>query len=435
MRRCLAMGLGLVGVVLLSVAARAAEPACRLSVVTDRPEALYHAGETVKFLVSLSQDKAPLDGAEVSYVVDKDGMPPVKQGRLKLSQGQGTIEATLGEPGFLKCRLNYTGKDKKAVSAMAGAGFDPLKIGPSMPVPEDFDAFWAQQKKRLAAVPMQPTLTPVKSPAEGVECFDVKITCVPPRPVSGYFARPKGAAPKSCPAILYVHGAGVGDSSLNAALQAATQFKALGMDINAHGIANGQPKAFYESLKEGELKDYRTMGREDREKCYFLGMFLRMLRALEFLRAQPEWDGQVLVVRGSSQGGGQSIAAAGLDPHVTLISAGVPAICDHSGKAIGRINGWPKLVPDQDGKPDPAVLQVARYFDGMNFATRSKAEAILSVGFIDNTCPPTCVYATYNNLPGKKQIVNEPLMGHAQSKKLQEVTAAAIEEHIKRKAK
>ena len=36
-----------------------------------------------------------------------------------------------------------------------------------------------------------------------------------------------------------------------------------------------------------------------------------------------------------------------------------------------------------DGKPDPACLQAARYFDGMNFATRAKAEAIFSVGFID----------------------------------------------------
>ncbi len=426
----LRFALSLALLVSCSLAARAAEPACQLTVVTDRPEALYRVGDTARFLVSLKQGKEAVTGVEVTYVLDKDGMPPSKTGRVKLEEGTGTIEGTLGEPGFLKCRVIYTGKDKKQVTAMAGAGFDPLQLKPSLPVPEDFDAFWAAQKARLAAVPMQPTLTPVKSPVEGVECFDVQIPCVPPRPVSGYFARPVGAKPKSLPAILSVHGAGVRDSSLGGAASAAQQYKALGMDINAHGIANGQPKAFYEGLKDGELKDYRSLGREDRQKCYFLGMFLRLVRAMEFLRSQPEWDGKVLIVRGSSQGGGQSIAAAGLDPQVTFISAGVPAICDHSGKAIGRINGWPKLVPDQDGKPDPTVLQVARYFDCMNFATRSKAQAIFSVGFIDNTCPPSSVYSTYNNWPGKKQIVNEPLMGHAQSKKLQEATAAAIAEHI-----
>jgi hypothetical protein len=57
-------------------------------------------------------------------------------------------------------------------------------------------------------VPMKPTLTPVNAP-KGIECFDVEIPCAPPRPVSGYFARPAQAAPKSLPAILMVQRAGV----------------------------------------------------------------------------------------------------------------------------------------------------------------------------------------------------------------------------------
>ena len=74
-------------------------------------------------------------------------------------------------------------------------------------------------------------------------------------------------------------------------------------------------------------------------------MFLRLVRALDFLTSRPEWDGKHLIVIGHSQGGGQALAAGGLDPRVTLIASGVPAICDHSGRAAGRINGWPKLVP------------------------------------------------------------------------------------------
>jgi cephalosporin-C deacetylase-like acetyl esterase len=159
-------------------------------------------------------------------------------------------------------------------------------------------------------------------------------------------------------------------------------------------------------------------------------MFLRLVRALDFLTSQPEWDGKVLMVQGSSQGGGQAIAAAGLDSRVTWFAAGVPAICDHSGKAIGRINGWPKLVPDKEGQPDPQILQVARYFDGMNFATRTKAEAIFSVGFIDGTCPPTSIYAAYNNLQGKKEMIVEPLMGHASSPRIQKAFAEAAARHV-----
>jgi len=430
MRHRTAVGLGYALWLALAWCLPAAEPGYKLSVVTDPPDAIYTVGQTAKFLVTLKKGDQPVTEADLICTLDKDGMPPVTPKKLTLDDGTATIEGTLGEPGFLRCRVTCAGPDKQVLTATAGAAFDPLKIPPSLPVPDDFDACWTPQKARLAAVPMEPKLTPVKSPVEGIECFDTEIPCVPPRPVSGYFARPAGAAPQSLPAILLVHGAGVRSSSLGGAAGSAKRFNALAMDINAHGIANGKPEAFYQELAAGALKDYRTAGREDREQCYFLGMFLRLVRAMEFLTSQPHWDGKVLIVKGSSQGGGQAIAAAGLDPRVTFISAGVPAICDHTGKAAGRINGWPKLVPETDGQPAPKVLQVARYFDSMNFATRAKAEAIFSVGFIDGTCAPPSVYAAYNNLPGQKQIVNEPLMGHAVSPNLERATEAAILQHL-----
>lgn len=433
--RVRSLGFGLAGWGLFSLAfAQGAMDGVQLSVVTDHPDGIYRVGETANFLLGLKRDGEPVSDAEMSFSMGREGMPPARQGTIRIRGGKGSVGGTLDEPGFLQCKVFFRAASgaTNAIGALAGAGFDPLEIKPSLPVPNDFDAFWEGQKKRLAAVPMDPEWTPVKSPIDGVECFDVQVPCVAPRPVSGYFARPNGARGKGHPAMLFVHGAGVGGSNLAGAARAARDFNALAMDINAHGIPNGQPKAFYEGLGAGELKGYRYAGREDREKCYFLGMFLRLVRALEFLKAQPEWDGKVLIVRGGSQGGGQSVAAAGLDPRVTFISAGVPAICDHSGGVADRVSGWPKLVPEVDGKPDPAVLDVARYFDCMNFATRAKAEGFFDVGLIDVTCPPTSVYAMYNNWPGKKEMLIEPLMGHATSPRFSEATDRAIREHIAR---
>ena len=431
-RRCLLPPVLCLAVALsLAVRTRAAEPTCTLAVTTDRPDALYAVGQEIEFAVKLLKDGKPVREGQVSYVLDNDGKEPVRKGSASL-EGPTVIRGSLAKPGFLRCQVSWQGGGKKPLTAMAAAGIEPQKIPPSLPVPDDFDAFWAGQKRKLAQVPAKATLTPVKSPDAGVECFDVQVACLG-KPVSGYLARPAGARPKTLPAILYVHGAGVGGSSLGAAVAGAKKGM-LSMDINAHGIPNGKPPAFYTQLSKGELNEYRTSGREDREKCYFLGMFLRLIRAIDFLCSQPEWDGTVLVVTGHSQGGGQAISAAGLDPRVSFFAAGVPAICDHTGCAIGRINGWPKLVPNRaDGKPDPAALQVARYFDGMNLATRAKGEAIFSVGFIDVTCPPTSVYAAYNNVPGKKQMVEEPLMGHAAPPKVGAVFSKAIEEHVRSK--
>jgi cephalosporin-C deacetylase-like acetyl esterase len=382
-----------------------------LTVSTERANPIYHKGEKVAFEIRLLLDHQPLNGAEVQWTISKDGVPPTWAGELTLAEGGGTVSARLDEPGFLQCRVTFQMPARTTLNAVAGAGVDPLLIKPSLPVPGDFDAFWSAQKKKLAAVPINAKLTPVKSPREGVECFDLQADCVG-APVSGYFARPVAARAGSLPAILTVHGAGVRSSGLGGTAGWAKD-GFLALDINAHGIPNGKPDQFYADLANGDLKAYPSQGRESRDTVYFRGMFLRLVRAIDFLTAQPEWDGRTLIVHGSSQGGAQSIVAAGLDSRVTFFAAGVPAMCDHTGAVAGRISGWPKLVPTAaDGKPDAPVLEAARYYDAMNFASRTRAAGIVTVGFIDTTCPPTSVYAAYNELKGKKEIFNDPPSTH-----------------------
>jgi cephalosporin-C deacetylase-like acetyl esterase len=400
-----------------------------LTVSAGQAGAIYRQGEPVAFGIRLRLGEDPVNDAEVQWTISKDGVPPIQTGTVKLTNGRGTVTGKLDEPGFLQCRVMYKSPAQTTLSALAGAGIDPLQIKPSQPVPDDFDVFWSAQKRKLAGVPVNPRLKPVTSPEPEVECFDLQADCIG-APVSGYFARPVAAKPKSLPIILTVHGAGVRGSSLKGAAGWAKK-SFLALDINAHGLPNGKPARFYTDLANGELKDYRTAGRESRETVYFLGMFLRLVRAMDFLTAQPGWDGRTLVVHGSSQGGAQSIVAAGLDARVTFFAAGVPAMCDHTGATVGRISGWPKLVPgDPGGKPDAKVLEVARYYDAVNFATRTKAAGILTVGFIDTTCPPTSVYAAYNALKGGKEIFNDPPSKHAVSVQAGEAMRTAILKHV-----
>ncbi|MFM7606290.1 MAG: acetylxylan esterase, partial [Prosthecobacter sp.] len=313
---------------LLAVVAQAQQPAApTLKVITDRPDATYKIGETATFTIESSQP------AEVTLVFSKDGVQPEPVKKVTLTGGKLSLTDKLDEPGFLQLRAT-SGK----ASALAAAAYDPLQIKPSMPVPDDFDAFWTAQKAALAKVPLKSTLTPVETAVKGVEAFDLQVECLGGKPVSGYFGRPKGAKPKSLPAILHVHGAGVRSSRLGSVSWALNEGGMLSLDINAHGIPNGKPAEFYTALQNGELKDYRAHGNKDRETVYFKGMFLRLIRAIDFLTAQPEWDGKTLIVYGSSQGGFQALAAAGLDSRVTFICAGVPAGCDHTGSQANRVN-------------------------------------------------------------------------------------------------
>ncbi|MBK8094316.1 MAG: alpha/beta fold hydrolase [Verrucomicrobiaceae bacterium] len=403
-----------------------AAPALTLKVSTDRPDAIYKAGEAATFTIEASQP------AELTCIFSEDGLHPQPAKKITLHGGKLALTGTRESAGFLQLRVT-SGK----ATALASAAFDPLKIQPSMPVPEDFDAFWKAQKAALAAVPAISVLKSLPSSFKGTELFDVQIDCAGGKPVSGYFAKLPTAAPKSQPAILLVHGAGVRSANQGCASWVLKKADGmLAMDINAHGIPNGKPQAFYDALSAGELRDYRAIGNKDRESCYFKGMFLRLIRAIDFLTARPEWDGRTLIVYGSSQGGFQALAAAGLDERVTFICAGVPAGCDHTGSQARRISGWPKIVPlGPDGKPDAAALQTSRYFDCVNFATQAKCQgAALTVGYIDTTCPPTSVYAAYNALRVPKNIHADVLAGHSNTAEAIEFMQDAALRHLRRPA-
>ena len=114
-----------------------------LAVSTERAGALYHKGEEVEFKIRLLLDQRPICDAEVQWTVSKDGMPPIRTGKLRLTEGGGTVPAELDEPGFLQCRVTYPTAAKITLHAVAGVGIDPLQIKPSLPVPVDFDAFWS----------------------------------------------------------------------------------------------------------------------------------------------------------------------------------------------------------------------------------------------------------------------------------------------------
>jgi cephalosporin-C deacetylase-like acetyl esterase len=353
---------------------------------------------------------------------------------VKLNDGRAEIIGSLNEPGFLRCEVSYdVDPSTRPLTALAGAAIEPEKIAPSLPVPDDFDAFWSQQRKLLLDHPAEPKLTAVASPDDTIETFDVQIAVPEPgRNLSGYFARPKNARPHSLPAILYPHSAGVRDSDLPHAVRGA-KIGAIALDFNAHGVPNGQPPEFYAGLLSGDLSGYASRGMEDREQVYFRGMYLRLWRALDFLTQQPEWDGKTLIVEGSSQGGGQALVIAGLDHRITLCLASVPALSDLTAAKIDRTPGWPKMLRrGADGSINPKAIEALRYVDVMNFASRIQCPTIVSVGFIDATCPPTSVYAAFNNIPANvnKTIVNRPAMGHAFPKDLIEEWDEVIRKHI-----
>lgn len=406
----------------------------KLEVLADRPEAIYQQGEKITFKIRLLDSKGqPVEGKALTWSIRGDGNLH-QDGKLTSGKTPVTVETKLDRPGFVLCRVYSKQADGKTVNGIGGAGADPLRIKGGAPVPADFNAFWDKAKAELAKVPMKATLTPVeikdKNLLGKVECFDVKIDCAGGMPVSGYLAKPVGAKKGSLPIVISYHGAGVRSSNMPLGRAAKG---CLALDINAHGLENGKPAEFYKSLADGSLKDYRTRAGNDPEKIYFRGMYLRVLRSLEYMKSLPEWDGKILIVTGTSQGGGQSLVAAGLDPQITCCVAYVPALCYQPGILYGQESGWPRFIKAKDGKPlDPAVVKTVAYYDAANFAAQIKnASCMLSTGFIDTVCAPTSVYVAFNNIPGNdKTIRPTPLTTHSVPRETYAAGEKFIDDHI-----
>jgi cephalosporin-C deacetylase len=381
-----------------------AQAAYALAIATQRDDATYRVDEPVTFIITVTRDGQPQPDGDVSWSLTKDGVAPIMHGTAPIKDGKALVTGRLSEPGFLQCKVVFT-RGADSVRNLGAAAIDPLLLRPSLPVPDDFDAFWESKKRELAAIPLNAKLTPVSTRETGIELFDVEADSVGDRPMRGYYARRAHAAPKSLPAIITLEGAGVYSTRLEPWLLSWAKAGFISLELNAHGLPNGKEPAYYQALEQGALKDYPFFGRESRETSYFLHMYLRALRGADFLAAQPEWDGRVLISSGLSQGAAQAIFVASQDRRVTFLSAGVPAMCDHSAMLAGRVPGWPRLVPNgPDGKPAANVLEASRYFDSVNFASRVRVPSFFVIGYIDQVTPPTAGYVAFNTLPAEKEI-------------------------------
>lgn len=304
-------------------------------------------------------------------------------------------------------------KDQKRLIGMI---VDPLKIKPGIKSPKDINKYWDNEKKLLNALELDVKFGKNESHEYDVVCFDTEINCTGPKPARGYFARPTKAAPKSLPIILLVHAAGVKGSWCKSEAKEALRFAKMGkgamcFDLNAHGMLNGQPDEYYNNLEAVELKDYYVQGLENRDEFYFRGMYLRLIRTIDFLTRLPEWDGKRLLVIGESQGGGQALAAAGLDQRVNAVVATVPAMCDWGGTLVDRKGGWPHPFERQGDKKK--MKNVLPYFDTANLLKNSKATIVVEIGLVDQTCPSTSVYSAINQPKGEKIIYPVPYREHS----------------------
>ncbi len=362
----------------------------QLTFTPYKTSGIYAVGEKVGWTVSKVQG-APVDN--YTYAIKKNNQVVIKTGILDLSTGRPSIEVTLDEPAMVYVGISSPGGETFAV----GAAVAPERLQPSALRPVDFDAFWKSKIKMLRAIPENTILTPSDSGLPDVDYATIKMDHINGTHVYGQLAKPKRKG--KFPALIIFQWA---SPPYPLQKQWVTDHAAKGwlvLNIEPHDVLIDQPPSYYSSLPQ-ELKNYQSIGQDDRDRNYFLQMYLADFRAVDYLAKRSDWDGKTLVVMGTSMGGQQSLCVAGLNSKVTHVIVNEPAGCDSNGPLHGRASGYPNWPSD-----NPRVIETALYFDVVNFASRIKATSLVAMGFTDTVAPPVGIWTAFNQIKGPKEAV------------------------------
>ncbi len=417
----------LIGMLFLTISANAQRNQLeQVSLTLNSETGVFGLGDTVKVYGSLNASiEKPLsltvyEGGTRNYETLKKTpvSKPLELGTLPKLIYQQVFK----EPKAIMLSVSAKGDDSHS---MVGFMVAPEKFRPGYEMPSDFQTYWNGQKAWLRSTKPKVTLVPIEinneKDAAEYELYSIEISMPEGNPVRGYLSKPKKAMEKSLPAALCVHAAGVSGSWCRASANNALNYAKKGhgviaMDFNAHGYPEDKPNEYYIDLEKGELKDYSARPLVDKEHFYFRLMFLRELRALDYVCGLPEWDGKRVLVYGESQGGAQAEALAGLDNRIGAVVANVPAMTDFGGILQNRQSAWPpyyeKFVDTPLGK------SILPYFDGALFLQYSRAKLFMVSGMIDETCPGAGVHAAYNVAASMdKQIHPFPYRWHSGTNK------------------
>ena len=288
---------------------------------------------------------------------------------------------------------------------------------PDRTEPKDFDAFWAETLAQSRKFPLEARFERVETGLQLVEVFDVTYNGYGGQPIKGWFVLPRDSSgPLACVVEYIGYGGGRGHS-FDWLLWANVGYAHFVMDTRGQGStwrAGDTPDPEPDGSNP-QVPGFMTRGVLNPRTYYYRRVFTDAVRAVEAARSHEAVDASRVAVTGGSQGGGITLAAAGLVPDLAAAMPDVPFMC-HYRRATEITDSYPYAEIQNYCKTHrdkiETVFETLSYFDGINFAARAKAPALFSTGLMDETCPPSTVFAAYNYYGGPKEIKTWPYNHH-----------------------
>jgi cephalosporin-C deacetylase len=279
---------------------------------------------------------------------------------------------------------------------------------PDVSDPDDFDAFWSRTLDEARTHDLDVRSEEVDTPYRTITVRDVSFSGFGGDRIGAWFTVPRGGG-DPLPAVVEFIGYNGGRDLPGESLRwASAGYAHLLVDTRGQGARWGGGGRTADPHGSGPAAPgFMTRGIDDPDTYFYRRVFTDAVRAVEAVRALPGVDSARVAVQGGSQGGGITLAVAGLVPDVVAALPDVPFLC-HFTRALDICDKDPyaeitRYLAVHRPRVDD-VLRTLSYFDGVNFARRAGAPALFSVALMDLICPPSTVYAAYNHYAGEKEI-------------------------------
>ena len=315
---------------------------------------------------------------------------PMEMGRL--APGFYTVSVVLESESEIK-RINFA------------IGVRPEQIVSPLDRPDDFENYWIRARRELDAVdPQFKLIRQDELCTESREIFLLEMRSLGNVLIRGWYMRPtkKGVYP----AMLHVQGYSSTKGPQN--LYQGDDMVSLALNIRGHGNSRDHVNPGF----PGYLQHYV----DDKELYVYRGAYMDCVRAVDFLYSRSEVDTSRIAVEGGSQGGALSFATAALDnKRIDLCVPHVPFLSDF--RDYFKVAGWPggefkQYFEEHPEIPEEKIYKTLSYIDIKNLAPWIKAPVLMSVGLVDQTCPPHINFAAYNQLDVPKEYIVYPRAGH-----------------------
>jgi cephalosporin-C deacetylase len=287
---------------------------------------------------------------------------------------------------------------------------DLRAYAPSLPEPADLAGFWAESLAQARQHPIAASFTAVESGLAAFSSYDVTFAGYGGTQVRAWLHLPCYWSPPDdpLPAVVQYQGYGGGRGLVQEdTFWAAAGYAHLIMDTRGQGSGWSAGQTPDPEGSAPAQPGFMTRGITDPATYYYRRVFVDAVRAVEAVQSHPAVDGGRVAVTGGSQGGGITIAVAGLVPGLVAAMPDVPFLADFRRAVdIAGTDPYAEIERYLACHRDQAetVFRTLSYFDAAVLGRRATAPALFSVAHMDRTCPPSTVYAAFNAYAGAKEI-------------------------------